>query len=332
MTILFAGGEMGAFIPSDSTVLESTSTSNSPFNSSFARCAISIDGSTSYAEGQPSASDTDAWIRFDLMIEAIEASSTYCTHFIWYDDAGIAAIRARYSGSLRLLRIEYSADGSAWSSAGSDISLDMGLGNRQTISIHAVVNSAAGSINVYVSGTNRLSSGALDLSGIPALDKFRVFGGTISASDFRAWVSQVIMADESTIGMRLRTVPATGAGADTAWTGTYTEIDEAVYSDADFVNSPTADQVELFAQSTTVPTGYVVQAVVVTARAKKGSSGPANLQLAVRSNGTNYFSSSQALDEGYGAHFNVWETDPATSADWTTSAANAIQFGVKSIT
>jgi hypothetical protein len=56
------------------------------------------------------------------------------------------------------------------------------------------------------------------------------------------------------------------------------------------------------------------------------------LQLALRSAGTTYFSATKALDFGYGAFGNVWETNPATSAAFLSSEIAALEYGVKSIT
>jgi hypothetical protein len=103
------------------------------------------------------------------------------------------------------------------------------------------------------------------------------------------------------------------------------------YSDLDFINSGTANQVSTFAINAPTLTGYVVQAVAVTARANRGSGGPQNLKLVLRSAGTDYLGSTKSLDVGYGAFVEIWETDPATSAAWVNTAISTLQPGVKSI-
>jgi hypothetical protein len=144
----------------------------------------------------------------------------------------------------------------------------------------------------------------------------------------------MIVQDQSTIGFVLGTCVPSGAGSTSAWTGAYTDIDEAVTSDADFISSGTANQVSTFAQ-TAIPTltGYVVRAVCVSARAKRGSSGPQNIRMALRSAGTNYFSGSDiSLGLGYAPVQTIWATDPATSAAWVNTAISSLEPGVKSIT
>jgi hypothetical protein len=325
MTILFAGGEMGAFIPATAGAHESTNS----YDSSFARCNIFADKSSDYAESADFGTGTDLYCHFDMAVRGGGSGSTANARFRWCDGSGTEVIRLTQVYSTNALTLQY-YDGAAWQTAGTAITVDMTV--RQTIDIHAVVNSASGSLKLYLSGTERIDSGTVDLSSITSLGKVRCYGASVSVLGFGTYMSQVIVADEPTIGWRLTTVPPTGAGSDTAWTGGYAEIDEVTYSDADFVNSATANQVETFSHSTTVPSGYSVRGVAVTARANCGASGPQNLQLAIRSGGTNYFSSSNLLDVGYGAFVNIWETDPATSADFTTSALSTLQYGVKSIT
>jgi hypothetical protein len=220
-------------------------------------------------------------------------------------------------------------NGSAWTIAGSAYAAT--VNTLQTFDIHIVSNTASGTVASYISGTQK-SLATVDLSAFSGIAQFRVWGKTVGIA-VPVYYSQAIAANESTIGWRLTTVPPTSGGATTDWTGTYAEIDEITYSDADFINSATVNQVELVAHSTTIPSGYLVRGVAVTARGRRSSgSGPQHLQLAVRSGGTVYVSGSKSLGLGYQPFTNVWEDDPATSADFTTSAITSLQYGVKSIT
>lgn len=326
MTVLFMGGEMSAFVPSDSTVTETLS--GGSYNSSFARCAIACNRDTNYAEGLPSASATDAWIHFEFETGAI-ASSTSTTRFVWYDSSGNDRIKIIYQDTTTQLIVQYWNGASYTSLTGISVAVD---GIRQTIDLHVVCNSATGSINLYIAGTNRLDSGSINLSSVTNLKKFRFYGAVISNLTTQTWFSQVIVADESTIGWRLGTRYPNGAGATSAWTGAHTDIDEAVYSDSDFILSGTANQVSTFTQTGPALTGYTVRAVAVTTRNRRGASGPQNLRHALRVSGTDYFSGSDiALDLGYTATQTIWETNPATAAAWVNTAIDALQPGVKSI-
>lgn len=323
MTILFAGGEMGAFTPSDSTVREALD--GGKFNGSFARCAMNMEMPTSYALSEKFASATEAWIHFEHYLDSASSDGTMRTGLQVLDASGNAVIRMQTQEDSDGWRFEY-WNGSAWVLIGSELYIETSA--VQTIDIHAKVNSATGSIAVYFEGTKRAEVASADLSGITNIAQLAFYGRAGAYTE--RFISQVIVATETTIGWRLTTVAPTATGASSAWTGTVAEVDEAIVSDADFINTSSNDQDELFAHGTAIPAGYAVRGVVVTARAKKGSSGPSNLQLALRSSGTTYYSASKALDFGYGAYVSVWETDPATGAAFTASAVTSAQFGVRS--
>lgn len=325
MTIQFMGGEIGAFVPSDSTVGEYGNAS-----STFERASMMAAGSSNYAESPQFSAITTCWTHM-VLTTGPSGYSGLGGRFSWYDGSGVERIRLRAdnSGSIDM----QISVGAGWVTVGSAISIPL-AGTWQTLDVGIVCNSVSGSVKLYVAGTLRIDSGTIDLSAITSIRQVRITGATVAVgggSSAFAYISQVIVADEPTIGWRLLTRYANGGGATGDFTGDYTSIDETSYSDTDFVNSSTANQVELFTQTGAALTGYVPRAVAVTARARRGATGPQNIQLALRSSGTNYFSSTKALDVGYGAFCNVWETDPATTADWLTTNIDTLQFGVKSI-
>jgi hypothetical protein len=317
MTILFMGGEMGAFVPADSNTNEATTSGS--YNSTFSRCSIRGFDESSYAESAAFTAVDELYVHYALYRPS-GGGSTPTPALV--TSGGTEVFRVLSTGSAIQMQALIAA---VWTNVGSSISVDMS--GRQDIDLYIDGNSASGTASLYISGTLRTTATA-DLSAVASINKFRGYGASGNPSQ----ISQIIIADEPTIGMRLFTVPIAGVGASTDWTGSYTNIDEIVYSDADFINSATADQVSTFAVTNPTLTGYQVRAVAVTARAKRGASGPANLQLALRSAGTNYFSGSKALDVGYTANAHIWETDPATASAWQNSAVLLLQPGVKSIT
>lgn len=333
MTILFAGGEMGAVVPSDSNVNESTSAlggAGDSYDSNFARGYLRHTSSVSYSIAALAAAEDDLWVHFEFDQRNASQSATLRTVCEWLDGSDVAKFRLQTAASSDLWMLHYH-NGSTWVDLGTQFTADGD--SLQTIDIHFVCNTASGSVNMYLSGTNRLNSGTVDLSSITGIKKMKMYGNTISIDGQNAF-SQIIMATgETTIGKRLMTFYASGVGASDSWTNNYTAIDELVYSDADFIFAESADLVELFAGTTVGSmTGYTVRAVAVTARANTDGTGPANLQLAVRTGSTNYFSSSQALDVAMGAYYAIWETNPNTTIDWTATDISTLQFGVKSIT
>ena len=319
MTIYFAGGEIGAFVPVDAMSYE---LNLQPYywDPDFTRAALYVSsGGVTYAESYHWTEATgEFWFHGEAYVDTGSASELPAMSL--YDDSDQEVLRFTVQNSITYRA--YYWNGSSFTQVGTTVTI--GSDTRQVWDIRFNMD-ASGTVALYTSGTKRLEVTGVDLSALGvAYMRLRSAGQMM-------W-TQIICADEPTIGWRLKTIPPTGAGASTDFTGTYAEVDEVKYADADFINSSTNGHVELFSHGTTVPTGYAIRGVAVTARAKKGLTGPANLQLALRSGSTTYTSSSQALDVGYGAFVAIWETDPATTADFTTSAIASLQFGVKAIT
>jgi hypothetical protein len=317
VTIYFMGGELSSFIPSSSSVTESTATSGGTFDSSFSRCYMSGGASALTYYASPAIAVPDEfYCHAYLRRKPNLGSSTYTLLSFW-------------ASSVEVFRIESTATtlqmkaliGAVMTTVGSPLAWDTGV--LEHVDLYVDGNTASGTATLYFGGTERITAAA-DLSSVTGIDEVR--------GEYSAIASQVIIADEPTIGWRLLTRYPNGAGAATAWTGGYTDVDEAVCDDGDFCNSSTNGQVEQFTQTGPAITGYTVRAVGVYARAKKGGSGPTNLQIGIRVSSTDYFSASKALSVGYSAYGEIWEQNPATTADWLNTAIDAIQPSIKAVT
>lgn len=317
MTIYYMGGEIGTFTPADANAGEGTSTLGKDPN--FSRVSISVNG------GSSSNTSSDFSLPDEWWFHAYIANRFANVAFKYYYFRTATTDVLRLGFNQTSIKVEVWS-GIAWVEVIAPTTVDMGSDAEQTIDLHVTGNSASGEVALYIAGVKRDEQTA-DLSTVVGIENLKIAGAASYGG------SQFVIADEPTTGWRLMTYVPTGAGATGDWTGDYTGIDESVNSDADFINSGTANQVELF---TTTPvgsiTGYIPRAVGVYCRAKCGAGGPQNLQLALRSAGTTYFSGSKALDVGYGGFGHIWNQDPATSADFLSGALAALQPGVKSIT
>lgn len=157
--------------------------------------------------------------------------------------------------------------------------------------------------------------------------------GTDSLSDADAHYDNIILDDANWIGKRnIASNIANGAGATTQLTpstgANYSCVDEVPPSATDYVSGNTNDLVDTYSVAA-IPgtvayiTAFQVQANVV----KTGTPTPQNVQLALRSGGTNYFSTSKAVPTTAAIVAGIWELDPATSAAFVVGATREI--GVK---
>lgn len=327
MTWDFLGGEVGSLLPIDATVYEQTTAGY--FDPDFARAAIRTPSGWQYAESPTLPSRTDVWFHAECLFQSV-SGSVLGTIFQWFDSGGTPRIRVNFHSGTSALSMDW-WNGSAWVVAGT-FTLSL-IGVKQIFDIHAVVNSSSGLVDLYIAGTQRIASGSIDLSGAANLNKFQLWGTSTSVSRITSW-SQVGVRTISTIGAKIITVPMTGNGAETAWAGDYTNIDETVYSDGDLISGAVNGDKELYTGTPVLSslTGYVVTAVAVTSRAKQSGAGPAQFRHLLRSGGVIYNSSTHALDFGYGAFCDIWETNPNTGVAWLSTEISALQYGVEAIT
>lgn len=320
MTIHFMASEMAGFVPSDNSSYEMT-TPPGYFDTAFSR-AGTMAGQTSPTSymGPTGLALPDVFFTHFAFRRTTTGSSTHT--LVSYVDGATEVFRIQATGTTLQMQAYIAA---VWTNVGSAVSYAQNVLNHLDLYISG--NSGTGTATLYLAGTERATATA-NLALVTSLNELR-FYGVNSASG--CVISQCVIDTESTVGGRLFTVPVSGVGATTGWTGAWTEVDEIVYSDADFINSGTANQVSTFAVTAPTLTGYVVRAVGVYARAKRDASGPQNIQLVLRVSGTDYFSATKALGIGYTSPGNIWETNPATAAAWVNTAIAALQPGAKSI-
>lgn len=325
MTILFVGGEFGSVIGNSGGVVEDTGGSH---DTNFSRCVINADGTAGFPDdfywesATWTAQTGDFYFHFRFRSEALTQSAG---DWFYLYSGTTANFRMLLDNTTGYGQAQYRNAASAWTNAGSTFA----VGSNVNTHFDFHCNITTGVVKVYSAGSLAASATGLSLGHMAGVTKARGFSEVTGN-----YYSQLIAANVATMGMRVYTRYPNGAGANTSWTGTYTDIDETTYSDADFISAASADLVETV--TTTGPSltsDYIVKAVAVTSRTKRGASGPQNFRHVLRVNGTNYDNGSDiALDTGYGAFCSIWETDPDTGVDWLNADVASIQPGVKSIT
>jgi hypothetical protein len=99
--------------------------------------------------------------------------------------------------------------------------------------------------------------------------------------------------------------------------------------------STTAGQIDEYTTGAVATGTFDVMAYGVSAFLSKGTSGPSKADLAVRTGGTDFFSSDQVLSTFYDSYQNWWTLNPNTSAPWLTNqigSTSGFNIGLKSVT
>lgn len=136
--------------------------------------------------------------------------------------------------------------------------------------------------------------------------------------------------------MATLTLRPNGAGNQQGWNaegGDYTRVDESS-SDGDTTRlySPTDNVVATFAMEDHTTQEGVINSVTVYIYTRGLDPVSNTVQLAVRTGGTDYFSSTQTYNNtSYHNESNTWSTNPGTSAAWTWSEIDALETGMKRI-
>lgn len=153
-----------------------------------------------------------------------------------------------------------------------------------------------------------------------------------------AYFDNFIIDDASFPGRtKIQSIPPIGAGNAAQWTpssgANWQCVDERPPSSSDYVAVNAVDQIDTYQAGDLSGEINSVVCVQVQAVCKEESpASPQNLNLAIRSGGTDYFSGDKLVPDDYSAVSHLWITDPNTAAAWLETNVNAIEIGVKSKT
>lgn len=316
MTILFMGGDL-------------SSMTDTGFGSDVDSAAISFTGLAVRSDGGAGETvETEAWTPVqELWFHAVTQTDPGDEPLQFMDGSEIALKMEKVSvgGGVYTFRMMYQSSVGVFTQVGTNFTIPAGGWFYLDIYLKT---GADGACAVFYNGSERMAQAAASMTYAPDISSVRFDG------DQRSNYGGVVIATENTIGWRLGRLIPLANGANTAWTGDVSSVDETANNDSDYIYSGTADQVETYTVSNYPAsfTGYVPRAVAVSARAKRNTTGPQGLQLCLRVDGTDYFSATKTLGLGYTGQEHVWETNPDTGLAWTSAQLVGLQIGVKSIT
>lgn len=137
----------------------------------------------------------------------------------------------------------------------------------------------------------------------------------------------------STVGGKVRTARATGAGTTNEWTNTHTAVNEVVGTDATVQSSGTAGQKATHAMTdVTLPAGFEIRSVFNWMRAKNDGSAPQNIKSVLRQGGVDYATGNlNGMGLGYALVGARYDLAPDGTA-WDATKWNAIEAGYESAT
>jgi hypothetical protein len=200
-----------------------------------------------------------------------------------------------------------------------------------------------GAVILNLSGINTSADSTVNLT--QAFVGLGAINGNINSGTNLVYFDDFVMLDttgsapyNTFLGdVRVQTVYPLAAGALTQWTPlastNVSQVNEtAMDSDASYNSSGTNGQIDLFTQSGLAVTPQTIFAVKVRLACRLDSAGGDTVAGELRSGGSNYAATAQAVLATYSYLDFVWTTDPATSAAWTKTGVNALQIGYNRVT
>lgn len=326
MALVFAGGEASAVQPGGLAV-EST-TANS-FRAANSRLALSSSG------------PSHPWsVTIDAAITNGSFKVQWWTNFVDTDDAGhflelrnsagTGQLRMNCSGNGTVMGLQY-WNGSTWVQVGANWNPSIYTNVMVEIVIKFTCG-ASGTAEIFFNGTS-MASGSIG-SATTNIKSGHMWSPDVGAT---WWFSECMFFDgaDSMIASVVETEAPTANGTDNSdGTGSYTDIDETITSDADRITLTAAGQKRSFTSPARTSTLAEVLGVTVSARMNRGSTGPQNMKFYLLIGGTRYYSSTIALGLGYAAYQYAWPLNPATGLVWTAADANSatLEWGIEAVT
>lgn len=328
MSFYFVGGEDHDFSPIGSCFVNTANTTAR--RTANARCSLIVAAAAVNDgwQGALTAAVSDFWFTARFFNEAVFGTQDWLVFL----DGSTRRLLIKLDASGHIIIATRDATPTTTTLATSTLVLGLGV-TPHKLDVQ-VSYGASGSVNVYVDGVLWVSySGDVTTNSATTLSGF-VLGSTSGNGSAVVYWSEIVCGTADTRHMSVITLPPAANGNTFAWSNTYASVDETTINDADLCASSSANDVM---QTTVTSSGITgtpaIRAVAVSARAMKGASGPTQIQMNVRTGGSDYFSGTLALETSFGRVSNIWETNPNTTAAWLYTAPTAVGFniGAKSI-
>jgi len=209
------------------------------------------------------------------------------------------------------------------------------------IEIYVKIANSDGRFTVKVNGIACIDyTGDTQNGGTGVIDSFKVGYQAHSALNGYAfcYMDNIIVDNANWIGSSsIQGLAVTGAGNsaqfDPSTGSNYACVDEIPPSDADYISTNVANEIDTYACGNLTGTINSVKAVQVQARCmQEGSPAVPKIQLVTRPTSTDRVSASKDVQTfSPGVASNIWELNPDDSAAWESADVNGMEIGVKAV-
>jgi hypothetical protein len=285
----------------------------------------------------------------DLLEKVLDAQATWTIGFAFKSagqpNSAFDLLRLRDAGTDQLT-LRWNTDGTlSVTRAGTVLgtsSFALAVGTFYYIELKATIHNTTGSFEVRVDGINRLSGSNIDTQNTSnaSANGIRFVGSSGLAQ--RYTLDDLYLCDgqgaanNSFLGdCRVDSYLPAADGANTGLTpssGTthFSLVDDATPNDdTDYNESATLGAKDTYGFADMAHNPASVFGVQINLNVKKDDAGFRQVKDVVRSAGTDFPGTAQAVSTSYSYKSAMRETDPATSAPWTKAGVNGAEFGME---
>jgi hypothetical protein len=233
-----------------------------------------------------------------------------------------------YTNQTSFVRL-YKYDGTTYTSLVNSTVTPFSGSLHNNIDIQVSNYGSNGTINAFVNGQLACSY----TGNIAVLSQTTLDYAILECSNtlYKYYLSEVIVADEDTRGMRLSTLIPNAAGDQNQWTGAYTDVDDYSPDDTNMLYTDSASQnVQLGLSDLSADLNAKIIDVHIHSRAAVSSGSSLDLKQGVKTNANIHLGSAHTLDVGWDICVDTFSQNPQTVAEWTVSDINALQIAFQS--
>src|ERR1700748_3620205 len=270
---LFFCGELDSVLPSDSSVVEVTTSGH--FDPAFSRCAIQV---PSGRTATPNAFTpvTGMWVHYELLFNELGDNDTGGSLIVKNSSGTVVAKVVVATINLSSFLQLFILTGSGLVQVGNNV----GFTENVLQQVDIELNAATGAANIYVAAVKQ-SAATVSFAAITNMASVQFGNGRLE----NMFYSQMIGHTLATVSMRLQTVAEDTDGPNQDWTGAVTDINELPLNDATGITAATAGLVATYNKASLSLTGTILS-FGVSCRFDCGLTGPQNIQNVLNVGGT----------------------------------------------
>lgn len=312
MTRYFAGNTLAAFLRSGPTVQEVTTAGR--FDATYVTNAIIIPQGEQVDSPVFSASPVTLYVHFNLYTGTGTGS-----HLLLMNGA-TNAYRILVTGSSTTWQLQYWNTGtSAWVNVGASFGVSGSTLHHFDLKI---VLGPSGSMELF-DNTVSIASGAVGANAATTITKYIQPNPNVASN----YLSEVMIADYDLRNSHLLQPALAALGTYTDGSGAASDVNEVTLNDATAMSLATVGHKRSFTHGgITVPGGFVIGAMVISARGRVSGGVVTDGKIGVKSGATYSASAGKSYGVSYEPRTHIIEDDPATATRWIEAGFDAAEI------